>query len=124
MQPIAANTTPQESSAPQAKHDTSSESVECSRTHQSTEPSKNTELNKATTSPHALTDQQCDAAWDLVTEDHEKDDVVSIAATDEGEEEFEHVEASTGEEDYHDVRVQSGRGKVQALRNFVLYGRD
>ncbi|KAK5089313.1 hypothetical protein LTR70_007110 [Exophiala xenobiotica] len=60
----------QELSTP-IKHDTSSEALAYSKPHNSTDSTK------ITTSAHGSTREQDDAEWDLVTQEHEQDDVAS-----------------------------------------------
>lgn len=104
------------------KHDTSSETLTCSKPRNCLEPTKGTESTKVTTPKHDLTREPDDAEWDLVTQEHEQDDVAFIAVLSESEEDFEHLEASGGEEDYDNVRMRSGPGKLCAFRNLALYG--
>ena len=102
----------------------STDSTKITDTTKVIDSTKSTDSTKITTSAHGSTRDQDDAGWDLVKQEHEQDDVASITVTDESEEDYEHLEASSGEEDYNDVRMQSGRAKFWAFRNLALYGPD
>jgi len=61
----------------------------------------------------------------MVVKETELDDVVSVTSTDEGDDDFEHLEASGSEEMYdHHVRERAGQGKFRAFRNLMSYGSE
>lgn len=88
----------------------------CPKSDQNAEPSTTVAL------PDPEARDQGNVEWDFVGDEHEEDDVASLATAYEDEEDFENIEASSGEEDYDHRRPKAEGSKMRAMTKLFSYG--